>query len=131
MISTAGWWAVSTSSTTCSGPRSARPRPLLASPLRVTAGDEYQGTFTTLGGALRATRWLRLALLPDVDVRHGLGWGPVELLDEEPRIEDGPGWWVARDAVVAVEEEAARAGHRRRRTAYCARTGTTAPIRTP
>ena len=100
---------------------------VLASPLRVTAGDEYQGTFTTLGGALRATRWLRLALLPDVDVRHGLGWGPVELLDEEPRIEDGPGWWVARDAVVAAEEEAARAGHRRRRTAYCRAEGYDGP----
>jgi len=91
---------------------------LLVSPLRVTAGDEYQGTFTTLGRALRATGWLRLALQPDVDVRHGLGWGPVEVLDDEPRVEDGPGWWVARAAVVAVEEEATRAGHRRRRTAY-------------
>ncbi len=91
---------------------------LLVSPLRVTAGDEYQGTFTTLGGALRATGWLRLALVPDVDVRHGLGWGPVEVLDDEPRVEDGPGWWAARAAVVDVEEEATRAGHRRRRTAY-------------
>jgi hypothetical protein len=91
---------------------------VLTSPLRVTAGDEYQGTFATLGAALRATRWLRLALLPDVDVRHGLGWGPVELLAEDPLIEDGPGWWVARDAVVAAEQEATRAGHRRRRTVY-------------
>jgi DNA-binding transcriptional LysR family regulator len=92
--------------------------PLLVSPLRVTAGDEYQGTFTNLGGALRATGWLRLALLPDIDLRHGLGWGPVEVLDDEPRVEDGPGWWAARAAVVAVEEEATRPGHRRRRTAY-------------
>jgi hypothetical protein len=92
--------------------------PLVVTPLRVTAGDEYQGTFTTLGGALRATGWLRLALMPDVDVRHGLGWGPVEVLEDDPRVEDGPGWWVARAAVMAVEEEATRAGHRRRRTAY-------------
>jgi hypothetical protein len=53
-----------------------------------------------------------------VDVRQGLGWGPVEVLGEEPRIEDGPGWWAARAAVIAVEEDAERAGHRRRRTAY-------------
>jgi DNA-binding transcriptional LysR family regulator len=92
--------------------------PVLVSPLRVTAGDEYQGTFSTLGAALRATRWLRLSLLPDVDVRHGLGWGPVEVFVEDPRVEDGPGWWAARGAVVAAEEDAARAGHRRRRTAY-------------
>jgi hypothetical protein len=91
---------------------------LLTTPLWITAGDEYQGTFPTVGAALRATRWLRLALLPDVDVRQGLGWGPVDVLEDEPRIEDGPGWWAARAAVIAVEEEADRAGHRRRRTAY-------------
>jgi hypothetical protein len=90
----------------------------LDSPLRVTAGDEYQGTFTTLGAALRAARWLRLGLLPEVDVRQGIGWGPVEVLEENPRVEDGPGWWAARAALLAVEEDAARAGHRRRRTAY-------------
>ena len=64
---------------------------IVVSPFRVTLGDEYQGTFTTLGAALRATRWLRLALLPEVDVRQGLGWGPVQLLEDEPRVEDGPG----------------------------------------
>jgi SatD family (SatD) len=90
----------------------------LVSPLRITAGDEYQATFATVGAALRASRWLRLSLLPDVDVRHGVGWGPVEVLEEEPRVEDGPGWWAARAAVQAVEQEAARAGGRRRRTAY-------------
>ena len=111
----AGW----PSSTSCSGPRNAPAgsrwscrRP--GSPL----GDEYQGTFTTLGVALRATRWLRLSLLPDVDVRHGIGWGPVQVLEDEPRVEDGPGWWAAREAVESVEEAALRPGHRRRRTAY-------------
>jgi hypothetical protein len=97
--------------------RSRRERVLVA-PLWITAGDEYQGAFATVGAALRATRWLRLALLPEVDVRQGIGWGPVEVLDEEPRVEDGPGWWAARAAVVAVEEDAARPGQRRRRTAY-------------
>jgi SatD family protein len=92
-------------------------RTLLVTPLWITAGDEYQGVFATVGAALRATRWLRLALLPEVDVRQGIGWGPVEVLDEA-RIQDGPGWWAARAAVVEVEEDSARAGHRRRRTAY-------------
>jgi SatD family (SatD) len=99
----------------------------LVSPLRVTAGDEYQGTFTSVGAALRATRWLRLALMPDVDVRQGVGWGPVEVLQDDPRVEDGPGWWAARAAIVAVEEDAARAGHRRRRTAYRSATGVEGP----
>jgi hypothetical protein len=92
--------------------------PVLDSPLRVTTGDEYQGTFATVGAALRASRWLRLALLPEVDVRQGIGWGPVEVLETDPRVEDGPGWWAARAAIVAVAEDAERAGHRRRRTAY-------------
>ena len=87
-------------------------------PLWITAGDEYQGVFATVGAALRATRWLRLALLPEVDVRQGIGWGPVDVLEDDPRVEDGPGWWAARAAVVAVEEDAARPGHRRQRTAY-------------
>ncbi len=93
-------------------------QPSLVWPLRVTAGDEFQGSFTTLGAALRAASWLRLALLPEVDVRLGVGWGPVEVLEKDPRVEDGPGWWAARAAIVAVEEDAGRPGHRRRRTAY-------------
>ncbi len=92
--------------------------PTVVSPLRVTTGDEFQGSFTSVGAALGAARWLRLALLPKVDVRQGVGWGPVELLQAEPRVEDGPGWWAARAAIEAVEEDAAHAGHRRRRTAY-------------
>ena len=91
---------------------------LVSTPLWITAGDEYQGAFPTLGTALRASRWLRLSLLPEVDVRQGVGWGPVEVLGEEPHIEDGPGWWAARAGVEAVEQDAQRPGHRRRRTAY-------------
>lgn len=87
-------------------------------PLRITVGDEYQGTFTHLGDAIAATLRLRLALLPDLDVRHGLGCGKVEVLEASPRVEDGPGWWAARAAIeeVAVEEE--RPALRTLRTAY-------------
>ena len=92
----------------------ARLSPLV--PLRLTVGDEYQGGFATAGEAVRATLRLRLALA--ADVRHGIGWGGAELLQDEPRVEDGPAWWVARDAIVAVEEEAARPASRWRRTSY-------------
>lgn len=85
-------------------------------PLRLTVGDEYQGGFATVGEAVRATLRLRLALA--ADVRHGIGWGGAELLQDEPRVEDGPAWWVARDAIVAVEEEAVRPATRWRRTSY-------------
>jgi hypothetical protein len=88
--------------------------------LRITVGDEYQGVFRSVGEAVRASLLLRLAMLPDHDVRHGLGWGPVSVLQEEPRVEDGPGWWAARDAIVAVEAGEERAGTRSLRTAYVA-----------
>ncbi len=89
-----------------------------AVPLRITVGDEYQGCFATVGGALRAALRLRLALQPDVDVRHGVGWGPVSVLSEEPRVEDGPGWWAARAAIETVHAAEARAASRGLRTAY-------------
>jgi len=87
-------------------------------PLWITAGDEYQGAFATVGAALSASFRLRLALLPDVDVRHGLGWGPVSVLSDEPRVEDGPGWWMARAAIEEVETAESKAAWRSLRTAY-------------
>lgn len=86
--------------------------------LRMTVGDEYQGAFPSVGGALRATLALRLALLPAADVRHGIGLGPVETLDVITRIEDGPGWWAARAAIGTVETAQARPATRSLRTAY-------------
>ena len=86
--------------------------------LRLTVGDEYQGTFETVGGALRATLALRLRLLPEADVRHGIGFGEVRTLDEAARIEDGPGWWAAREAIEAVKAAEHRPATRALRTAY-------------
>ncbi len=96
-------------------------------PLRVTVGDEYQGGFATVGGAVRASLRLRLALSPDGDVRHGLGWGEVTVLQEEPRVEDGPGWWSARDAIAEVHRAAQRPGSRWRRTVFRRAEGTDGP----
>lgn len=87
-------------------------------PLRITVGDEYQGCFATRGQALRATLRLRLELAEHADVRHGIGWGDVTVLGESPRVEDGPGWWSAREAIESVEQAQARAVSRRLRTAY-------------
>lgn len=87
-------------------------------PLRITVGDEFQGTFATVGQALRASLRLRVGMLPGHDVRHGLGWGEVGVLEEEPRVEDGPGWWAARDAIHAAQEAEQHPGSRYRRTVY-------------
>ena len=86
-------------------------------PLRITVGDEYQGTFADVGAAVRAALRLRVAMLPDHDARHGIGWGEVAVLQEEPRVEDGPGWWVGRDALEEVHAAEGRPGTRWRRTA--------------
>jgi len=87
-------------------------------PLRVTVGDEYQGGFASVHEAVRATLRLRLALAPGIDVRHGIGWGEVTVLQEQPRVEDGPGWWSAREAVHDVHRSEERPGSRLRRTVF-------------
>lgn len=90
-----------------------------ATPLRITIGDEYQGAFASVGDALQASLRLHVALRADgVDVRHGLGWGPVTVLTAEPRVEDGPGWWAAREAIEIVAAAQRHAASRRLRTAY-------------
>jgi hypothetical protein len=87
-------------------------------PLRITVGDEFQGCFATVGTAVHATLWLRLQLAPHAELRHGIGWGPVAVLADQPRVEDGPGWWAAREAIEAVKREESKPATRRLRTAY-------------
>lgn len=89
-------------------------------PMRMQVGDEYQAVFATLGDALSASLLVRLALLPDHDIRHGIGRGAVEVLTEEPRIEDGPGWWAARQAIERAAGAEGRPPSRSLRTAYVA-----------
>ena len=86
--------------------------------LRIGVGDEFQGIFASLGDAIAATLRLRMALLPRDDVRQGIGSGRVIVLAEEPRVEDGPGWWAARSAIEEVEGYERKAALRAVRTAY-------------
>ncbi len=88
-------------------------------PLRITVGDEFQGGFTTLGSALALGQVVRLALLVlGVDVRLGLGWGMVEVLDARAGTQDGPGWWAAREAIETTKALQSQAGTRHVRTSY-------------
>ncbi|OBI42595.1 RNA polymerase subunit sigma-70 [Mycobacterium colombiense] len=68
-------------------------------PPAFTVGDEFQGSYPTVGAAIDAALSLRLAVGPDVDVRFGIGWGAVTVLDADAGIQDGPGWWSAREAI--------------------------------
>jgi hypothetical protein len=64
-----------------------------------TVGDEFQGSYPTVGAAIEAALSVRLAVAPEIDVRFGIGWGSVSVLDAQAGIQDGPGWWSAREAI--------------------------------
>ena len=69
---------------------------------------------------------MRLAVAPEIDVRFGIGWGEVTVLDAGTGIQDGPGWWSAREAIewtAAAQQQPALATVR---TAY-RRNGDTGP----
>jgi hypothetical protein len=68
-------------------------------PPAFTVGDEFQGSFPMVGLAVDVALSLRLAVAPDIDIRFGIGWGAVTMLDETAGIQDGPGWWAARAAI--------------------------------
>ncbi|AFM19351.1 hypothetical protein Mycch_4649 [Mycolicibacterium chubuense NBB4] len=89
----------------------------------VTVGDEFQGAFRTVGQAIDAALTLRLTLAPDVDVRFGLGWGPITTLDEHAGVQDGPGWWAAREAIEWTAAAQQQAGLTHVRTAFRNDTG--------
>src|SRR5919106_2851424 len=79
-------------------------------PLTSTIGDEFQGLFADLVSALEATLVVRLALLGEVDVRFGIGSGPLVMFEASraPFDQDGPAWWSAREAVDHVREVSQR-----------------------
>jgi hypothetical protein len=73
-------------------------------PLRMTIGDEFQGLFGSIPEAVSASLQIRLMLRPTVDVRIGIGWGPLDLVPQEPPFgQDGPCWWRAREAIEEVK----------------------------
>ncbi|MBL0888657.1 SatD family protein [Myceligenerans indicum] len=73
--------------------------------LEPTVGDEIQGGFATIGDATLATLVIRLELAPDADMRFGLGYGDVTVHDGDrrPLLQDGPGWWAAREAIETLK----------------------------
>lgn len=83
-----------------------------------TVGDEFQGTYPTVGMAIAAALSVRLALAPAVDVRFGVGWGLTTVLDRDTGIQDGPGWWAAREAIEWTATAQRRPGLALVRTSY-------------
>ncbi len=83
-----------------------------------TVGDEFQGSYPTVGAAIDAALALRLAVGAEVDVRFGIGWGAVTILDADARIQDGPGWWSAREAIQQTAEAQRQPGFTLVRTTF-------------
>ena len=73
-------------------------------PLSPTVGDEFQAVYADLPSAVHATLLLRLSLTSVAEVRFGIGWGPLDVFEEDklPFEQDGPAWWAARDAIERV-----------------------------
>ncbi|QFS93883.1 hypothetical protein FIV07_24255 [Mycobacterium sp. THAF192] len=84
----------------------------------VTVGDEFQGSYPSVGQAIDAALTLRLALAPAIDVRFGIGLGPVSVLEPGSGIQDGPGWWAAREAIEATAATQQQHGLRHVRTTF-------------
>jgi hypothetical protein len=61
-----------------------------------TVGDEFQGSYPTVGRAIDAALSLKLAMAPGVDIRFGIGWGAVMALDESASRTDRVGGLHAR-----------------------------------
>jgi predicted XRE-type DNA-binding protein len=70
-------------------------------PLEATVGDEFQGAYDDVHRAARAALLVRLAMLPMVDVRGGIGQGETQTFDaaRRPRLQDGSAWWASREAL--------------------------------
>ncbi len=97
-------------------------------PPAFTVGDEFQGSYPSLGAAIDAALTLRLLLAPDIDVRFGIGWGTVTILDAEAGIQDGPGWWTAREAIQETAEAQRQPGFTLVRTTFRAEGDTRADV---
>ena len=87
-------------------------------PPAFTVGDKFQGSYSSVGSAIAAAWQVRLAVAPAVDVRFGIGWGAVTVLDEATGIQDGPGWWSAREAIERTAEAQRQPGLALVRTTY-------------
>ncbi|MEB3982613.1 SatD family protein [Mycobacterium sp. 663a-19] len=87
-------------------------------PPAFTVGDEFQGSYPTLGAAIDAALTVRLLLAPEIDIRFGIGWGAVTVLDADAGIQDGPGWWTAREAIQQTAETQRQPGFALVRTTF-------------
>ena len=84
-------------------------------PLEPVVGDELQGEFETLAGALASILLIRLGLPDGVDLRFGVGAGDSFGVESVRGVlPEGPAWWAARAAIERVHALEQRAVPRAR-----------------
>lgn len=84
--------------------------PVAVEPLRATAGDEFQGRYASTDAALAAVLLIQLGLAAGHQLRFGIGIGEVgTVASADAALQDGPGWWAAREAIEAVHARQQRA----------------------
>jgi hypothetical protein len=100
--------------------------------LRITRGDEFEGSYATIAGAWAATLRLRLLMRAHGhDLWLSVAWGEVTAFPEsaDAAVQDGPAWWTARDALVALKQSSRQRVPENRRTVFTA--GFTAGLADP
>lgn len=87
-------------------------------PFSPTVGDELQAVYGSRNQALAATLYAALLHEDGPQLRFGLGQGEVFAVDSaaSDQIQDGPGWWRARQAIEEVADLQKR--HRSLRTRF-------------
>ena len=75
-------------------------------PFSPTVGDELQAVYSSRNQALAATLYAALLHEEGPQLRFGLGQGEVFAVESETsdQIQDGPGWWRAREAIEEVAD---------------------------
>ena len=84
--------------------------------LRITRGDEFEGSYGSWQHAWEATLQLRLLMLQrGHDLWLSVSWGEVTALAEsdEAATQDGPAWWAARAALTDLKSSPRVARNRR------------------
>ncbi|MDJ0955074.1 MAG: SatD family protein [Acidimicrobiia bacterium] len=88
-------------------------------PLHITRGDEFEGAYQSIAAAWEATLHLHLLTRANgYQLWLSVAWGEVTALAEadSASVQDGPGWWTARQAL--TEMKTATRAPKKRRTVF-------------
>ena len=89
--------------------------------LRITRGDEFEGSYRTLATAWEATLRLRLLMKErGHDLWTSVAWGEITALPEAAHAaaQDGPAWWTARSALTEMKQSSRQKTPDNRRTVF-------------